>query len=928
MVILYDNYVLEAFKKTYEKKMIGLQKKNNEDSNGGKNRRSQRLSGNNLQNKSSKSTTGLIKRSATNKSISQTSKIIKVESEPRIVEIESDSEPKSPITDDSQELEPKLKQESVKNDPSANPKEQSTSDNLQNSDLKVVKHKIYDVVSCLGKNTVPVQETIRELMNLAMAIDNNQLGTSEIFTPEGSGHNKKYVVKTIYDVLSALGSGSATETETIGKLFNLATWLSSPPPKATATETKAPKDKDLDPAKASGPKPTDADKTNIKNDGVENDGATPKSGKGKGKKKPNERGAEDSEVKVAPEDPDKEAPPASGGDEKKDGKEKKDGNEGVTPANPGKEGIKPDLTGKTGASATGVAGGEGAVPIASGDADTAPKTEAPKPLPIPEVPAQQALQSSETRPEVMNQRFTQLEAQPPTNQTLRGGETDYRREVEYLNFAQSQTQSQGQPTPRIGEAGEAGNHHNFRYLNVSQPQTQISGQPTPQIRQTGNHHVFQPQTQFPGQQGQPALQIGEMGNLPEFGYRNISQTQTQFSGQPTPQIGEPGNHREFGYRNIPQAQTQFPGKPTPQIGEPGNHREFGYVNVLPQQQTQFPRQQFSQATEAYIPGQFGKFTGAQSQNLNQPQQTQQAGEFGSVDGFNRYHSTKSQDRPPFPVQQPPQGYVNGSSPVYIREIKPNLSVPLTDTSGGSTGPTSFQLQGLVDGRNPYADSARQAYSSSRKPTRTKSKLPGSYDQDDLSDSSGSSSSSESGWESTRDTDRGPSDQDGLNNRGGHDTRRSRHERSDRHKSGRVSSRRDESSWEGTRRGGPRREGSRREESSWEDTRRGRPRREESSWEDTRRERPRQEGSRREESNRENARRGGAHREGHRRDGSYSMERRAEESYHRKESHSRRDKTRTKTAHPEDLQTTTTSKKPPIGSEKQTFWTGYLPFVGS
>lgn len=1034
-----------------------------------------------FQTKSDESATNsLIKKSSTRNSISNSRKP-KIENKERLVEIANDSKSETSIKNNSQELLVLKVKTGSNNDNDlspSNPKEQSRIlDNIQNSEVEVVKEKLWDQLCSLGKNAVQVQQTIKALMELAMAInDNKLLCTDQTLTDEGSGHNRKYVVTTIYEVLAALGSRSSDELETSTKLFNLTIWLSSrPPPKSPATENKAPKSKGLDLAKSSGPELTDAEKTKKKD------------------KKKTEQGAEDSGIKFSPKGSGNGTSLANGGDEKKDSKEsakpappkqedvktaapgKEDqkpalpANENVKPAPsgkedakpalpanqdakpapsgkddgkpapPGKEGVKPAPTGlegfnltplvkeeakpaplvkeevkptlfskeevktapsgKTVAPDAGVASGALHIPAAewhspagwpvlttSGNAPTAPKTGAPKPIPPPEqevksatsgktgtpndagvagwrwpiatgwpvpatsgdvpiapktgapkpitppeVPEGQALHNFWTCPKVPHIHVTESQAPPPTHQTP---------QTVYLGNTHSGTQFTVQATPQNGEIGnhnifgdlnpsqphtqfETGNHHDARYGHVSQPHTQLSDQQAQQapmgnnlqavysndpqtqtqtlpIRQTGNHHntryheASHPSTQLSGQQGQQV----PMGNRPEAGYRDDPKTQTQFLGHPTQQIRQTvnhqnaryreashqptqlsgqqgqqahmGNHPEAGYCNDPQIQSQFLVQPKPQTGEPGSHPGFEYRNV-PLQQAQFPGRKFSPATGEYIPSVFVSYAGAESQNPAQTHGTQQAGGFGSVDGISQYHSTNPY---PFPVQQTPQVHANG------RQIKPHLSFPLTDISGGTI---LYPSQGPADGRSHHMDSARQAFSSPRKTTRPKSKLPGSYDQDDPSDSSASFTSSESEWDLTRDTDRGPNDQDRISKLGGHDTRRSRHEN---YRSDRVNSSREEANREDTRRGRQRRQGSRLEESSWEDLRR---------------ERPHREGSRRENSNREYVRRRPTHREGHRVEGTYSKGSREYESV--------RDKTRANTAHAEDLQTTTSKKIP-------------------
>lgn len=946
---------------------------------------------NTSQGKSDESATNsLIKKNSIRNSISNSRKP-EIENKERLVEIANDSKSEFPIKNNSQELlVPEVKKKSDDNDNDSspsNPKEKSIiMDNLQNSEVEVVKEKLWDQLCCLGKNAVKVQETIKALMELAMAInDNKLLCTDEKLTAEGSGHNRKYVVTTIYEVLAALGSRSSDELETSTKLFNLTIWLSSrPPPKAPATESKAPKSKVLDPAKFSGPELTDAEKT-----------------KKKDNKKKTEQGAEDSGIKVSAKGSGNGTSLANGGDEKKDTKPALPANQDAKPAPSGKDDAKPAPTGLEGFNLTpvvkeeakpaplvkeevkptlfskeevktapsgkmvapdaGVASGALHIPTAewhspagwpvlatSGNAPTAPKTRAPKPIPPPEqevkpapsgktgtpddagvagwrwpiatgwpvpatsgdipiapkteapkpilpseVPEGQALHNFWTCPKVPHVHFTESQAPPPTHQPP---------QTVYLDSNHSGTQFTFQPTPQNGEIG---NHNIFGNLNPSQPHTSFPGQHTAQFRETGNHHearyghLSQPHTQLSDQQAQQA----PMGNHLEAVYSNDPKTQTQFLGHPTQQIRQTGNHQnarcreashpptqlsgqqgqqgqqaymgnhpEAGYCNDPQIQTRFLVQPKPQTGEPGSHPGFEYRNV-PQQQAQFPDQKFFPATGEYIHGVFVSYAGAESQNPTQTHGTQQAGGFGSVDGISQYHSTNPH---PFPVQQTPQGQVNG------RQINPHLSVPLTDTSGGTI---FYPSQGPADGRSHHMDSARQACSSPRKTTRPKSKFPGSYDQDDPSDSSASFSSSESEWDLTRDTDRGLNDQDRISNRGGHDTRRSRHEN---HRSDRVNSSREEANREDTRRGRQRRQGSRLEESSWEDLSR---------------EKPHREGARRENPNR---RRRATHREGHRGEGTYSKGSRVCESV--------RDKTRANTAHAEDLQTTT-SKKTPAESAK-------------
>lgn len=669
----------------------------------------------------------------------------------RIKEIKSDSEPEPTNNNDSQKQE---------------------SENLKNPDLIVV-HRIYDVVSDLGKTTLPVHETVLELIGLAIAIDKDQLATKKTLNSEESGHDKKYVVKTIYDISAALGSRTATVSETISKLIELAHRLSSPPPEvapAKVNDPKKEKKETPDPAKVPGSDPTGAGATDTTGDGLKGDSAAKNSGpspdKGNGKQAPSNQGAEGSRVKVTLAAPGKGAPADSVADEKKDRKEdavpgktsapaeniaekKKDGKEDVKPA----EGIKykkevAEVAVKVEDSKLQQQFLELKLRMNLEGGETSPKTQLvnenignrtllqtiAKSLSSAAAPAkqsredeqasqstqlQQGLQSLEIRPGVTYQGFTESQTRP-TQQIPRVGETPNHHESENFNFANSQTQYPGQPRPEIGERGIP---YGFRYRNDGEPQTQILGQPRPQIGETGNPHGC--------------------------GYRNVGERQTQF------QIGETGNHPEFVYRNVPQ------------------------------QQNQFPLQQFSQVNETYNPREFRPYTGAESQNLISPQRTQQAGEFGRVEEYSRYH-------PPLPIQQ---AYVNGTSTMPDRDKKSYLSVPLGDTSGGISGPPSYQSQNAADRRHSYVDSAPPVNSSPRRLARPQSNLPGSYYEDDLSDSSGSFPSSDSTaaeWEYTRDTGRERGDQDGLNNRGGHDKRRPRHERTGCHRCDRASSRREES----------------------------------------------------------------------------------------------------------------------------------------
>lgn len=746
--------------------------------------------------------------------------------------IKSDSKPRTTTENDPQILEHKLQQKSIKiradeatnilgNDLSTNnvPTEKLTLDTFQNLDLTVVKYRIYDVVNDLGKNTISVYDTVLNLVKLAIAVEKNQLATKDPLPSEDSEHNKKYVVKMIFDVSAALGSGTATVSETIGKLIELTTWLSNPSSKVTpvkltpTNEPEAPKGKIPDPAKAPGPVPTDADAADTKGNCLKPDVAAQNSeqfvGKEKRKKRLTHQGAEGGEGNVTPTVSGKTgASIASVADEKKNGKEgvsptvrnRKDGKEDVTPAvpnkNDGKESVTPAISNKED------------VPVVSGAAESKlPAVTAPL-LPVTTVTEVLKLPNSKVAAKVAakmedaNLERGVLELNLRMN--LQGGETSPTSQSVNRGIGEGMILPTKTNSPFSTAAPGVQSRGNKQARQHTQAQQPLQGTETRKSRDPVTYQIF-----------------NESQNLPP--------------AQQTPRVGETQNVRESGYLNFAESQTQFPGQPTPQIGKPGNSHEFRYLNVG-KPQTRFSGQQFSQANEKENSRKFGYYDGVETQNQVPPQRTQQDGEPGGVDEHSRYYSTMSHDPSLFPIQLPPQGYINGASALQNRETlestqKPYLSVPLTNIYGGIPGSNSHHPQPLnnvyggipgsdshhpkpltnmhgsipdsdshnrqipTSERYPYSDPAIPAYSSPHKLTRLHLTPPGSYCQDDLLDRSGSSSSSEStvvDGKSARDTHRGPNDRDGLNNRGVHSILRSRHERPDCHESDRISSSREDS----------------------------------------------------------------------------------------------------------------------------------------
>ena len=778
--------------------------------------------------------------------------------------IKRDPKPKTTNENEPQIPIHKLQQESVEiradeasnilgNDLSTNkvPAEKLTSDNFQNSDLTVVKHRIYDVVNDLGKNTLSVHDTVLNLVKLAIAVENIQLATKDPLPSEDSGHNKKYVVKMIFDVSAALGLGTATVSETIGKLIELATWISNPPPKVTpvkltrTNKPEAPKGKSPDPATVPGPVPTDADATDTKGNCLKTDGAAQNSdqlvGKKKGKKRPTHQGAKDDAGNVTPAVSGKTgASIASVTDEEKDGKEgvsptvpnKKDGKEDVTPAVPnkkdGKEGVSPTVPNKK----DGKEDVTPAVPIKKdGRESVTPAISNKKDVPVVSGAAESKLPAV-TAPLLPVTTVTEVVKLPNSKVAAKVAakmeDANVQRDLLELNLRMNLQGSEMSPTSQAvnREIGEG--------MTLPTTTNSLFSAAAPAVQSGENKQAPQ------HTQAQQPLQDAETRKSrdPDT-YQIFNESQDRPPAQQTPRVGETRNVRESRYLNFAESQTQFPGQPMPQIGKTRNSHEFRYLNVA-EPQTRFSSQQFSQANEKQNFREFGYYRGVETQNQVPPQRTQQDGEVGGVDEYSRYYSTMSHDPSLFPIQPPPQGYINGASALQNRETlesiqKPYLSVPLANMYGGIPGSDSHHSQPLTNmyggipgsdshhpqiptnERYPYSDPALPAYSSPHKLTRLHLNLPGSYYQDDLLDSSGSFSSSEStaaDCKPARDTHQGPNDRDGLNNRGVHDTILSRHERPDRHESDKVSSCREESNGKEHRRERSRRERRRRENSHW------------------------------------------------------------------------------------------------------------------
>lgn len=523
-----------------------------------------------------------------------------------------------------------------------------TPDSLQISDLLVVKNRIHEVVCHLGQGTLTAQAAIRELVDLAIDVDN---ATEGKIVSEKSGHDKKYIIKVIYDVMGKLGSGTATVSEVITQLIGLATRLSAPPPKVTpptmntspATKPEATKPKTVEPANPPGP----VGPSQTKEDGGKTNGAAQEldltGGKGGGKKKPTRQAAEGGEGTVTSTVPAKtDAPNSSAA-----GKKKKDDMKGVNSAIPNKKDI----------------------PAASGTADVAissvkTKTEVIKPPSIPTAPpnAEAAdvqrvfelkinvnLQEETSHPsQGVNGRGVDGIILPTTAQSL-------------FSAAAPAEQSRGNE-----QATQPTKSCEFADRGLAESHARVPVQPTQQagkvwsVDQYGQYYSTGPQapSTFPIQPYPP-------------GYVNSDlavDSQASFPTHRTQQAGEIGSPREFGYQYVAESQTPFPAHQTRQAGQLWSVNEIGqYYPTESQYPSTFPLQQDQQDSVNGTPAMQNRET---SENTRKPYRSQVpfTDQYGRTTETNPNHPQRPTNED-FP-------YAYSTTPAYSAPRKPRLQSSL------------------------------------------------------------------------------------------------------------------------------------------------------------------------------------------------------------------------------------------------------------
>lgn len=531
-----------------------------------------------------------------------------------------------------------------------------TLDSLLISDLLVVKSRIHEVVCHLGQGTLTAQAAIRKLVDLAIDVDN---ATEGAILFEKSGHDKKYIIEVIYDVMSKLGSGNATVSEVITQLIGLATRLSAPPPKVTpptmnttpATKPEAAKPKNVEPTNTPGP----VGPSQTKEDGSKTNGAAQEldltGGKGGGKKKPTRQAAEGGEGNVTSTVPGKtDAPISSAAGEKK-----KDDMKGVNSAIPNKKDV----------------------PAASGAADAAissvkTKTEVIKPPSIPTAPPNAEAADVQRVFELkINVNLQEKTSHPSKVVNGRGGDGII------LPITAQSLFSAAAPAEQSGgneQATQPTKSREFTDRRLTESHARVPVQPTQQagkvwsVDQYGQYYSTGPQapSTFPIRPYPP-------------GYVNSDlavDSQASFPTHRTQQAGEIGSPREFGYHYVAESQTPFPAHQAQQAGRLWSVNEFGqYYPTESQYPSTFPLQQDQHDSVNSAPA---------MQNRETPENTRKP--YRSQVPFTDQYGRTTETNPNHP-QRPnneDSSYAYSTTPAYSAPRKPRLqSSPPGQYSPGS-----------------------------------------------------------------------------------------------------------------------------------------------------------------------------------------------------------------------------------------------------